>query len=171
MKRSIPQLLAVLLAALMLLSLTACGGKSDLPEEYEPYAIDWKVDVPAKARRNSEIHYYFMAGEGMIVDAETQYPEKWGDATLVVFPNGEAMLIDDGMAVYAPVLVENLRRLGVEKLDYLLISHPHNDHAHAAFPDGGVLDSIEVGKSCHSGLVNLKWEKYVALPMAFRWRL
>lgn len=153
-------LCAILMLALML-PLAACGEESELPEEYETYVIPWEVDAPAQAKKDGRIHYYFMAGEGMIIDPDSQYPEKWGDSTLIVFPSGETMLIDTGMEVYAPVLVENLRRLGVKKLDYLVFSHPHDDHAHAAFPEGGVLDSIEVGKIYHSGLVNENWKKYI----------
>ena len=175
MKRLASRLLATSLAALMLLGLTACQKEvqppyvSRLPQELEPYALAWQLDAPELAERRGEIHYYFMAGEGMVINAASDYPEKWGDATLVVFPNGETMLIDAAMGAYAPVLVENLRRLGVEKLDYLFISHPHDDHSYGALVEGGVLDSFEVGMAYHSGLVNAAWSKY-SLPEIFAGR-
>ena len=169
MKQTKKTILA-LLAVVLLLCLWGCAPKAEEPPLPDsPFAIRWQVDAPAEAQRRGEIHYYFMAGEGMTITANSDYPEKWGDATLVVFPNGETMLIDAAMGNYAPVLVENLRRLGVEKLDYLLISHPHDDHSYGALVEGGVLDSFPVGKAYHSGLVNANWSKY-SLPDVFRER-
>ena len=67
-----------------------------------------------------------MAGNGLVIDTanEKGQIEKWGDSCLVVFPNGETMLIDAADYRYTPVLMENLKRLGVEKLDYIMLSHP-----------------------------------------------
>ena len=160
------RILTLLAAMLLLPYFGGCAPKSETPLPEDSVVIPWETDATKEARRRGEIHYYFMAGEGMVITADSEYPEKWGDSTLVVFPNGETMLIDAAMGNYAPVLVENLRRLGVEKLDYLLISHPHDDHSYGALVEGGVLDSFEVGKVYHSGLVNAGWSKY-SLPDIF----
>ncbi len=54
---------------------------------------------------------------------------KVGDSTLILLPGGEVMLIDtfrsDGWQNY---LKATLDRLGVKKLDYLVLSHGHDDH-------------------------------------------
>lgn len=54
---------------------------------------------------------------------------KVGDSTLILMPGGELMLIDtfrsDGWTKY---LKETLSYLGVTNLDYLVLSHGHDDH-------------------------------------------
>ncbi|MFZ5817370.1 MAG: DNA internalization-related competence protein ComEC/Rec2 [Bacillota bacterium] len=76
-----------------------------------------------------------------------------GDATLLRAPDGTVMLIDAGQAYEgkagrpgydagAEVVVPYLRRAGVGKLDYLLLTHPDSDHV-----GGGpaVLRAVPVG--------------------------
>lgn len=68
---------------------------------------------------------------------------KTGDATLIIFPSGKRMLIDTGIPETAPLLVQKLKSKGTERIDYLVITHPHHDHV------GGVpflLDSLPVEK-------------------------
>ena len=123
------------------------------PIDYEAlYCPDWNYDVAEQAKSDGKLHYYFMSNEGIVrqvsySDASTM---KWGDSCLVVFPTGQTMLVDSGTYWYAPVLIGNLKQMGVEKLDYLMITHPHADHYGGAF---GVqtktttfLDEIKVGK-------------------------
>ena len=57
-----------------------------------------------------------------------------GDATIIQFPQGQVMLIDSGglrsenfdtgKSIVAPALVA----LGIRQVDWLVISHPHQDH-------------------------------------------
>ena len=128
---------------------------SDVPEELRAYVIPWQRDVIAEAQESGTMEFYFMASMGMDVGAEgsTEDSKKWGDSCLVVFPNGQTMLIDGGMPKYAPVLLQNLKRLGVEKLDYVLISHQHNDHQGGLIFDG-VMAQMEVGKLYYNGTLN-----------------
>ena len=54
-------------------------------------------DVSAEAVADGKIHYYFMSTEGFVTSptaADNIY--KWGDSCLIVFPNGETMLVDTG---------------------------------------------------------------------------
>jgi len=114
---------------------------------YEHYMTPYIRDVRAEAMADGKIHYYFMAAKGMILNPENNdaAKSKWGDSCLVVFPNGETMLIDTGYAVQAPVIVGSLKRMGVTTLDYLVITHPHGDHIGGAFGTGSTfLDEIEV---------------------------
>ena len=152
----------VLLTVLLLTGLAACGEAA--PEEtttaptettapadtmdYTPYLCPWTAEDLSAARSDGKMHYFFMAGEGIHISMNQQNVDKWGDSTLVVFPNGQLMLIDTGPTKYGPVLLRNLQQMGVEHLDYMLITHPHSDHQHGAFADenkdGGILDLIGV---------------------------
>ena len=120
-----------------------------------PLYCPWEYDVSAQA--DGKLHYYFMASGGYCADAASQ---KWGDATLIVFPDGTNMLVDSGQTWYTPVLLENLARMGVEKLDYLLLTHSHSDHINGAVCEGGLFDSIEIGKVYISGVYNGKLNLY-----------
>lgn len=71
-----------------------------------------------------------------------------GDAALVRFPNGRHMLIDTGNASsYANqtkrVVLPFLASRGIKRLDVVVISHPHRDHA------GGLpvlVEAVEIGR-------------------------
>lgn len=51
-----------------------------------------------------------------------------GDATLLRLPDGRFAMIDTGYAETAPGLIKKLKRLGVGKIDLLVITHHHKDH-------------------------------------------
>ncbi len=55
-----------------------------------------------------------------------------GQATLIVTPAGESMLVDAGFPGHggrdADRIAAALRRAGVERLDYMLVTHYHADH-------------------------------------------
>lgn len=80
-----------------------------------------------------------------------------GDATLVRFPGGTTLLIDGGgwpegsPDVGKRVVVPFLRRKGIHRIDYLLLSHPDQDHVGGlaavvrAFPVGMILENGQEG--------------------------
>ncbi len=51
-----------------------------------------------------------------------------GDSELVQLPDGKVMLIDAGEASAGQTVVDYLKSRGVEKIDYLVATHPHADH-------------------------------------------
>lgn len=74
-----------------------------------------------------------------------------GDCILVRFPGGRVMLVDAGGKMGDPegsrvvgdaTVVPYLRRLGINRLDVLVITHPHDDHAGGA---PAVLEQLDVG--------------------------
>lgn len=67
-----------------------------------------------------------------------------GQADSFLISNDEFgnILIDTGDSEHGESLVNHLKMLGIEKIDYLILTHPHSDHI------GGVcdvLDNFEVG--------------------------
>lgn len=77
-----------------------------------------------------------------------------GDSTLFSLPSGHHMLIDAGgqpFSSYDPgqaVVAPTLRRLGIKKLDILVITHPDPDHVLGAF---FLLETLPVKEIWHSG--------------------
>lgn len=124
----------------------------DFPVELQQYCAPWTGDASADAIHDGMIHYYFMSGKGMMMDPNESDPYKWGDSTLIVFPNGQSMLIDVGMEAYAPVLAENLKRMGIDRLDFLMVSHPHSDHMGGIIAENSFLDMIAVDTVLYSGI-------------------
>ncbi|MDP8234837.1 MAG: ComEC/Rec2 family competence protein [Candidatus Erginobacter occultus] len=70
-----------------------------------------------------------------------------GDCSLVQCPNGTAILVDGGRIWTYPFLIDYLKNAGVEKIDLLVLSHPHGDHFGGLikvlkeFPVAVILDS------------------------------
>jgi competence protein ComEC len=73
-----------------------------------------------------------------------------GDAALVQTPNGRNMLIDtggwsgefvSGRGAGTNVVLPYLQRLGINNLDALILSHPHEDHCGGAH---GIIDKLPV---------------------------
>ena len=66
-----------------------------------------------------------------------------GDSSFVHFPNAKTMLIDAGENDKGETVVEYLDNHGIEKIDFLVGTHPHSDHI------GGldvVIDNFEIGE-------------------------
>ena len=125
---------------------------------YELYMTPYERDVSAEAIADGKIHYYFMSTEGMVTSPTAEDNiRKWGDSCLIVFPNGETMLVDTGYAMQQPWLIGNLKRMGIgseeNPLDYLLITHPHSDHIGAFSSSSAFLDEIKVTQVYHNRLV------------------
>ena len=51
-----------------------------------------------------------------------------GDASLIELSNGEVMLIDAGIASSSQKIIEYIKSLGYDRIDYVIATHPHADH-------------------------------------------
>ncbi len=51
-----------------------------------------------------------------------------GDSVLIQLPNGETALIDAGTKDKNNLVVDYLKKNKIEKIDYLIATHPHEDH-------------------------------------------
>ena len=167
MKRMITWLVVIVL----LFSMTGCGinggeatlptenseirdfsFSTDFPLELQQYCSPWAYSAKDLAQQNETLDYYFMSSKGMLMDPKESDPYKWGDSTLIVFPNGQTMLIDVGMEAYASVLAENLKRMGIDRVDYLMVSHPHGDHIGGIIAQSSFLDMIGVDAVLYNGV-------------------
>ena len=126
------------------------------PIDYTKYYGPWNYNVVDKAKEDGKLHYYFMSNEGVIIspDAETENEKnKWGDCCLMVFPDGQTMLIDSGFYQFRQVIIGNLQQMGIQSLDYLVITHPHADHQGGAIGTTKItsefLDIFEVKQVYH----------------------
>ena len=52
----------------------------------------------------------------------------YGDAILLQFPGGKNALVDAGSSSAALKVVKTLKRQGVSRLDFIVITHSHEDH-------------------------------------------
>ena len=66
-----------------------------------------------------------------------------GDSSFVELPNGETILIDAGIPSQGNVVTNYIKNLGYTDIDYVVATHPHNDHI-GGLP--AVLESFDVGK-------------------------
>lgn len=70
-----------------------------------------------------------------------------GDSELIRTPGGRTMLVDGGPQSAGEAVLGDLRRLGVQRLDWVVGTHPHEDHIGglidvlSPIPAGQVLDS------------------------------
>ncbi|MGI6648871.1 MAG: MBL fold metallo-hydrolase [Bacillota bacterium] len=65
------------------------------------------------------------------------------DSILIQLPNRQTMLIDAGNNADGPAVVSYLQQQGIRKIDYLIGTHPHEDHI------GGldnVIKDLEIGQ-------------------------
>lgn len=51
-----------------------------------------------------------------------------GDCIFTQIPGGKTMLIDAGSNGYSQMIIEYISSLGVGKIDYIIGTHPHEDH-------------------------------------------
>lgn len=74
-----------------------------------------------------------------------------GDSILIETPNGKTMLIDGGVKSEGKHIVAYIKSLGIEKLNYVVATHPDADHIGGLI---AVLNSISIQHFVDSGKVH-----------------
>ncbi len=80
-----------------------------------------------------------------------------GDSTLLKLPSGEIILVDAGDLSAGATVSSYLKGLGINRIDHLIFTHPHDDHI------GGIFDIIqgfEITKIYDNGFSNLNSDFY-----------
>ena len=119
---------------------------------------------------NDRAKYTLLAAAPLLIILLHQLPEKepdfalridflsvgQGESTLITFSNGKRMLIDGGGSLFdkgwdigRKLLLPVLRRSGVKRIDYLVLSHAHPDHIQGLI---AVASELPVGEFWESGL-------------------
>lgn len=62
------------------------------------------------------------------IQDRVNWPHYHGDCTLIEFPNGKTMLVDISTKFSGEFLTGEMVKMGIEKIDYFVISHLHQDH-------------------------------------------
>lgn len=74
----------------------------------------------------------------------------YGDCLLLRGPGGETAMVDGGPRDASEQIAGFLRQQGVERLDLLVLTHPHPDHVDGLLD---IIDQLEIGRILESGLV------------------
>lgn len=109
------------------------------------------VDAPKKSM--SEIDRSDISTEEKIQDMiATYHPDEigfvfldagQGDATIIRLPNGKVMVVDCNVDNAPENIIDYLKDAGIERIDYLVVTHPHHDHVSGLKE---IADNFEVGE-------------------------
>ena len=126
-----------LLMMTMLLTLSGCGSnqrKTNGGTEAEAdsnvekaYAFKGDYDIFDNSLIEGKMACYFLCS-GYDLPTWTGESVQGGDAILFIMPDGTTVLNDCGHQAEGASIVAKLQKLGIEKLDYFILSHPHGDH-------------------------------------------
>lgn len=64
-----------------------------------------------------------------------------GDGSAIITPKGQILVIDAGLEKGQKLMADSLLKIGVDQIDYLILTHPHADHISGA---GKIIEKIKV---------------------------
>ena len=179
MKKSLYSRFAVwaLLAALLCSMLTGCQNEQQDQQgdgsETDTTEINWLDTVYNAEAGEGKLSIYFInATKDYVTDSSVTHA---GDSTLLVSPDGKTMLIDLNNAANGSEIVAAMQRLGIDTLDYLVLSHPHADHIGSYATVMRYIEIKQVIKNGHdysasssvyAGMMNMFQENGVTITVA-----
>lgn len=132
--------IASILSLTLTLALTGCGASQANSDSAEGTLKAYEATVFDRELAEGKMAVYYMTSGLNISSWYNQ--TSGGDAMILIMPDGKTALLDCGHQGEGSHVVNRLKQLGINKLDYFIISHPHTDHI------GGysiVLRHMEVG--------------------------
>lgn len=141
------RILPIVTSLLLIGSLCGCGASAGVnADPYEEESdlkcyYEYSDAITNRQAIEGQLAVYYFRGDASMNKYDSK--EVCGDSTLIIAPNGETMLIDCNITSCAPYIVDTLQKLGINKLDYFVNTHPHGDHI------GGwdtLLRYIEIGQ-------------------------
>lgn len=124
------RILCGILSLVMMFLMVGCGNAAQ-PEETEPISAmpiyAYEDAVFNREMVEGKFAVYYLTSGLSISTWKNQVAG--GDAMIMIFPDGTTALLDCGHQGEAAHVVNRLKQLGISKLDYFIISHPHTDHA------------------------------------------
>ena len=133
-------LLFLLLSLFVGLSLFFGACKTTEPAAGPP-GLQGKADRYEELIRSPEkghLTIYFLD-----LSVSPQAEDKSGDAMLLILPDGLVMMVDSGHPESAADSLALLSELGIARIDYFFITHPHIDHI-GGFP--AIAEKYEIGE-------------------------
>jgi len=115
--------------------LSCCTAQPDVAEK------DFKICFPS-----------------LSVVTDSSSTKKNGDCAVLFSPDGKVMVIDCGYYADKETFLSFLKSMGVEKIDYLVITHPHGDHI------GGLYALAPVGGSSLAMPITRVYRSYLDIP-------
>ncbi len=85
--------------------------------------VDRYQEIMDRSGDDGKMIFYFLD-----LEVGEDAKDKSGDSTVIISPDGKVMLLDAGHTDSGEIVVQALKDLGIEKIDYLVASHPHIDH-------------------------------------------
>jgi competence protein ComEC len=132
-----------------------------------PFLIFATGDQNVLTRDKGKFNLYFLD-----LEVSPEATDKSGDATILISPDNQVMLLDCGHPECANQVIAALQALEIEKIDYFVASHPHIDHIGgfakiaSTFPIGKVYrTALEYPTSIYKGFVQAIEENKIPFEM------
>lgn len=101
----------------------SAAAESEAAESQPDESVDRYEEIMDRSQDQGKMTMYFLD-----LEVGPEATDKSGDSTILISPDGKVMLLDAGHPDAAELVIQALKDLGIEQIDYLVASHPHIDH-------------------------------------------